>query len=488
MTETGLLDDTHVSFFSSDRLRSMTSDVGLGRDRQERFPASDQRPALSLRRRQCSRTVRRCTTCSWRPRQVLGCGHRQRVRTGLCADGVHRVGAPPGGRQPTPVPFVSVLMRTQGTRPATLQEALLSLAAQTDQDFEVLVLAHNVPRETADPSPLPGRCVRRADFGSRVSVIPVDGGGRTRPLTVGSSGPWASTWRSSMTTTSSSGTGWRRSSAGQEASRAGPPLPGRRAGRRAHHLGRRPARLRGGRSTAMPLARAVRCSRSPLGEPLTPLRVGGSPIDLHRSGAPVRRDPPGPRGLGRTDAGRALWCGVADPARSPLCGGVGDRVTRPPRCTRRTNGTRHARRSPPSSMRSRCSCLPKSMSVHPGQPDQIEIYRKEAERLQRELATGRTTRLISKRRHWRRPSSEVETMRRSSSWKVSKPIRVAGTHRTSDSQVDGHHTAGLMAPTAGSSRSTPSPTVGEPPPEHLDVGWSLPGRCGRGVPLRRRLR
>ena len=44
---------------------------------------------------------------------------------------------------------MTVLMRTQGTRPATLQEALLSLAAQTVQDFEVLLLAHNVPRESS---------------------------------------------------------------------------------------------------------------------------------------------------------------------------------------------------------------------------------------------------------------------------------------------------------------------------------------------------
>ena len=46
-----------------------------------------------------------------------------------------------------PAPFLSVLMRTQGTRLATFQDALLSLAAQSEQDFEVLVLAHRVEPE-----------------------------------------------------------------------------------------------------------------------------------------------------------------------------------------------------------------------------------------------------------------------------------------------------------------------------------------------------
>src|SRR6516165_4845723 len=41
-------------------------------------------------------------------------------------------------------PLLSVLMRTQHRRPATLEEALLSLAAQSCDDFELLLLAHDV--------------------------------------------------------------------------------------------------------------------------------------------------------------------------------------------------------------------------------------------------------------------------------------------------------------------------------------------------------
>ena len=67
---------------------------------------------------------------------------------------------------------------------STFVETLLSLAAQTVQDFEVLVLAHdfepdaiaelNAIVEWFDP-----------DFAQRVRVVRVDGGGRARPLNVG---------------------------------------------------------------------------------------------------------------------------------------------------------------------------------------------------------------------------------------------------------------------------------------------------------------
>jgi hypothetical protein len=81
-------------------------------------------------------------------------------------------------------PFLSVLMRTQGKRQMTIQEALLALAAQTSQDFEVLVLAHDVSQ---DDLPELRNLVDGfgEDFSARVRVIPVDGGGRSRPLNVG---------------------------------------------------------------------------------------------------------------------------------------------------------------------------------------------------------------------------------------------------------------------------------------------------------------
>jgi hypothetical protein len=81
-------------------------------------------------------------------------------------------------------PFLSVLLRTQGRRTATLQESLLCLAAQTCDDFEVLTLLHDGDTRALDS-------VRalidefHESFASRVRVVQVMGGGRCRPLNEG---------------------------------------------------------------------------------------------------------------------------------------------------------------------------------------------------------------------------------------------------------------------------------------------------------------
>jgi hypothetical protein len=81
-------------------------------------------------------------------------------------------------------PFLSVLVRTQGRREVTLQEALLCLAAQTCDDFEVLVVLHNADTLSAASV----RCLVSSfhdSFSSRVRVVEASGGGRCRPLNVG---------------------------------------------------------------------------------------------------------------------------------------------------------------------------------------------------------------------------------------------------------------------------------------------------------------
>ena len=81
-------------------------------------------------------------------------------------------------------PFLSVLVRTQGRRRATLVETLLSLAAQDSDDFEVLLLAHDVaPDGRAALEALVGEF--HPSFSRRVRVVPVHGGGRSRPLNAG---------------------------------------------------------------------------------------------------------------------------------------------------------------------------------------------------------------------------------------------------------------------------------------------------------------
>lgn len=82
------------------------------------------------------------------------------------------------------VPFLSVVMRTQGKRICALKEALLCLYSQTCKNFEVLLMAHNVDDTKAKEieelvSSFPH------DFLNKIRLIPVSGGTRTTPLTEG---------------------------------------------------------------------------------------------------------------------------------------------------------------------------------------------------------------------------------------------------------------------------------------------------------------
>lgn len=74
---------------------------------------------------------------------------------------------------------LSVVVRTQGLRPAMLSEALASLAAQTDQAFEVLLMVHGPSAGVVS-----GDVVPQA-LASQTKVEAVLGGGRARPLNHG---------------------------------------------------------------------------------------------------------------------------------------------------------------------------------------------------------------------------------------------------------------------------------------------------------------
>jgi LmbE family N-acetylglucosaminyl deacetylase/protein-L-isoaspartate O-methyltransferase len=90
---------------------------------------------------------------------------------------------PPDARAGRP-PFLSVLIRTQGERPESLSEVVKSLLVQTCQDFEVLLLCHQVsPSGLAGVRAQVGRLPEW--FRRRVRLVPVDGGTRAHPLNVG---------------------------------------------------------------------------------------------------------------------------------------------------------------------------------------------------------------------------------------------------------------------------------------------------------------
>jgi SAM-dependent methyltransferase/uncharacterized protein YukE len=83
-----------------------------------------------------------------------------------------------------PAPFLSVLTRTQGNRPAMLAEALACLAAQTVDALEVIVLVHADEDDVvASVRALVANFAD--DFTSRVRVEQIRGGGRAAPLNAG---------------------------------------------------------------------------------------------------------------------------------------------------------------------------------------------------------------------------------------------------------------------------------------------------------------
>lgn len=111
-------------------------------------------------------------------RQLLEGGADQRLKDAV--RGVVEVFSETEER-PSDSPFLTVVMRTQGRKPEAFQDALLTLFGQTDQDFEVLIMAHNVDQpelgqvqETID---------RQAEsFRKRITLHEVRGEGRSLPL------------------------------------------------------------------------------------------------------------------------------------------------------------------------------------------------------------------------------------------------------------------------------------------------------------------
>lgn len=179
-TNTGLLDSTHVRFFSDSLMHSLLRSSGwhLIGENNVALDKSDQHfPALH---------------------PVLAEGTPLHDYLTRLRDGVDRsacinqfVGAYlPGpslrdaGEAPGAAPFLSVVTRTQGKRIDTLRDVLLCLSAQTSQDFEVCVIGHKLSHEAQ-------LAVERviedthADLRRRVRLIRVDHGTRTTPLNVG---------------------------------------------------------------------------------------------------------------------------------------------------------------------------------------------------------------------------------------------------------------------------------------------------------------
>lgn len=81
-------------------------------------------------------------------------------------------------------PFLSVVMRTQGTRLQAMDQALSSLEHQTDDGFEVIIAAHDAPDEKIAAITAMIQA-NHAALLPKITLVQVEGGSRSRPLNVG---------------------------------------------------------------------------------------------------------------------------------------------------------------------------------------------------------------------------------------------------------------------------------------------------------------
>jgi len=181
-TQTGLLDQTHLQLFTSERLRTEAHVCGL-----LEVDAHDFRQAISDQRFPADHTALSWaspvaqTLRMWREASDPH-GHTiQFVRVFVPCDKYEPATAT-AGVEPTEEPFLTVVMRTQGTRKDHLRDALTCLAAQTIDDFRVLLMVHSQRPDIAFPKVT--EVVEEFDptFASRVEVVSVTDGGRARPL------------------------------------------------------------------------------------------------------------------------------------------------------------------------------------------------------------------------------------------------------------------------------------------------------------------
>lgn len=81
-------------------------------------------------------------------------------------------------------PFMTVITRTQGKRPEMLRETLLSLCAQSDEDFEIILIGHKLDK---DQNFIVEKIIseQSENMRNKIRFLRLDHGNRTAPLNFG---------------------------------------------------------------------------------------------------------------------------------------------------------------------------------------------------------------------------------------------------------------------------------------------------------------
>lgn len=176
-TDTGLLDRTHYHLFSASSLEDDLRAAGLVKiddhdvvmaESDQHFPPDHGALSRATPLGQYLRSLRDSIDPHGQTNQFVWAVAPAPAKP-------ERPAPPEGGT------FLSVIMRTQGRRDQELREALLTLAAQSSTDFELLLVAHRV---TVEQQMQVERLIedQPADFRSRIRLLLLDNGGRAAPL------------------------------------------------------------------------------------------------------------------------------------------------------------------------------------------------------------------------------------------------------------------------------------------------------------------
>lgn len=178
--ETGLLDRTHVRFFTEWSLRQQLEASGLRIIQRDdlRLEQSDQWAGASL-----SPLGETTSLGSFLRSLRDGMDDTATVNqfVWLCLAGPEAARVTERSAE---TPSLSVILRTQGNRLVELRECLLSLSAQADTDFELIVVGHRVSASARQGLLDVLRDLPPA-LASRMRFEEVDSGHRSRPLNVG---------------------------------------------------------------------------------------------------------------------------------------------------------------------------------------------------------------------------------------------------------------------------------------------------------------
>jgi len=183
-TKIGLLDHTHIKLFGEDTLLRSLHSVGF-------FPIERHNVCYDISEQHFPEDCLALTSGSSLNNLLFSVADQANIHSRtyqfvwICQakepkDITLYVDNPAGEERP----FLSIIMRTQGRRPHTFNEALTALIAQTDNDFELLIIGHQL--EAEKKAAINAMLHHHPQwFQEKCRLIEVGEGNRTRPLNVG---------------------------------------------------------------------------------------------------------------------------------------------------------------------------------------------------------------------------------------------------------------------------------------------------------------